>query len=165
MLGESMWSYYAYNTWANQQVLATVARLSAEELLGATHASFGSIRDTLIHIATAQRYWLARARQQPAPPDLVPADSPDYQAIAAVRGAIDQDMRAFVDVLGDADLVRIIRYTNARGEPNAYPLWQILVHQLNHAAQHRSEIALILTELGYSTGWLDYLVYVDKVIT
>ena len=165
MFGESMRSYYAYNTWANRQILATVAQLSAEELLGTTHTSFGSIRNTLIHIATAQHYWLARARQQPAPPDLDPADSPDYPAIAVVWNAIDQDMRAFVDTLGDADLLEIIRYTNTRGEANAYPLWQILFHQYNHAAQHRSEIALLLTELGYSTGWLDYLLYLDEVIT
>jgi uncharacterized damage-inducible protein DinB len=55
-----------------------------------------------------------------------------------------------------------VRYTNAKGEPQAYLRWQILLHQALHAAQHRSEAALLLSKLGYSTGWLDYLIYSDE---
>jgi uncharacterized damage-inducible protein DinB len=51
---------------------------------------------------------------------------------------------------------------NFQGEVWAYPLWQQLLHQTNHATQHRSEAALLLTRLGYSPGWLDLLVYVDR---
>jgi uncharacterized damage-inducible protein DinB len=36
------------------------------------------------------------------------------------------------------------------------------LHQVNHATQHRSEAALLLTRFGYSPGWLDLLVYVDE---
>jgi uncharacterized damage-inducible protein DinB len=52
---------------------------------------------------------------------------------------------------------------NNAGEPNAYPLWQLLTHQVTHAQQHRSEIAIALTEFGYSPGWLDFLIYIDTV--
>ena len=55
-----------------------------------------------------------------------------------------------------------LSYTNAKGEPQAYPRWQILLHQALHDAQHRSEAALLLSRLGASTGWLDYLIYIDE---
>lgn len=44
-----------------------------------------------------------------------------------------------------------------------YPLWQALLHQVNHATQHRSEAALLLTAAGHSPGNLDFLVYFDEL--
>ena len=51
--------------------------------------------------------------------------------------------------------------TNTKGERWAYPLWQQMIHQVNHATQHRSEAAMMLTKLGHSPGWLDLLYFVD----
>jgi uncharacterized damage-inducible protein DinB len=39
----------------------------------------------------------------------------------------------------------------------------MLIHQVNHATQHRSEAALLLTQMGHSPGDLDLLVYMDGV--
>ena len=70
-------------------------------------------------------------------------------------------MARYVDGLEAADLERIVRYVNYQGETWAYPLWQQLLHQANHATQHRSEAALLLTRYGRSPGPLDFLVYFD----
>ena len=43
-----------------------------------------------------------------------------------------------------------------------YPLWQQMIHLVNHTTQHRSEVAAVLTRLGRSPGWLDFLLYVDE---
>jgi len=58
-------------------------------------------------------------------------------------------------------LARVIEYQNFKGERWVYPLWQQMVHQVNHATQHRSEVAMILTQWGHSPGWLDLLYFVD----
>jgi uncharacterized damage-inducible protein DinB len=36
-----------------------------------------------------------------------------------------------------------------------------MMHQVNHATQHRSEAAVMLTQFGHSPGWLDLLYYID----
>jgi uncharacterized damage-inducible protein DinB len=57
----------------------------------------------------------------------------------------------------------MIAYTNTKGKPFAYPLWQLMLHQANHATQHRSENAAMLTRFGHSPGDLDFVLYLDLV--
>ena len=74
---------------------------------------------------------------------------------------IDRETDAFVASVDDAALARVVEYLNMQGERWAYPLWQQMIHQVNHATQHRSEAAMLLTKLGHSPGWLDLLYFVD----
>ncbi len=161
MSAEQIRTLYAYTSWANGQIFDAAADLDEARLEADAGASFGSVRDTLVHVVSAQRTWLARARRQANPDDLR-ADT--FSNLAAIRDAwmaIDADTRDFVEGLDEADLSETVSYVNSQGRPNAYPLWQILVHQANHAAQHRSEVALVLTRFGHSPGWLDFLYYLD----
>jgi uncharacterized damage-inducible protein DinB len=40
-----------YNRWANEQYLDVIARLSDEQFTTKIGGSFGSVRDTLVHLA------------------------------------------------------------------------------------------------------------------
>jgi len=61
----------------------------------------------------------------------------------------------------DTHLARTVEYHISQGERWAYPVWQQMVHQVNHATQHRREVAMILTQWGHSPGWLALLYFVD----
>jgi len=165
MLSEYMHNLYAYNTWANDRIFMTAALVGGEQLRDETAMSFGSIRNVLVHIVSFQEYWLARAQWRPPAPELIAQSFHEVQPIYLRWNEIDTETHTFVDNLSDTALEEVIRYTNPQGEPNVYHLWQILFHQANHAMQHRSEIALRLTEFGHSPGWLDYLLYLDIVAT
>jgi uncharacterized damage-inducible protein DinB len=43
------------------------------------------------------------------------------------------------------------------------PIWQMLVHVVNHGTQHRSEVAALLTAEGRSPGDLDLIDYAEQV--
>ena len=43
------------------------------------------------------------------------------------------------------------------------PVWQMLVHVVNHGTQHRSEAAALLTAAARSPGDLDMVDYADQV--
>jgi uncharacterized damage-inducible protein DinB len=161
MLTEFIRLLYDYSAWANGRILDTSAQLSPEQLLTKAGASFDSVRDTLVHIMGAQWIWLSR--WQGVSPRALPRPEhfPDLGAIRARWDEIERDTQAFVSVLDDTRLAQVIAYTNTRGEPFAYPLWQLMTHQVNHATQHRSEVAVMLTQFGHSPGGLDLLVYLD----
>jgi uncharacterized damage-inducible protein DinB len=155
---------YAYDRWANRQIVEAAQRLTASQLLTPINASLPSVRDTLVHIMDAQQTWITRFQELPPPLPLRPEDFPDLASMLGRWQTIEADIDSFVRTLADdVPLTRVIHYVNARGEPNAYPLWQMMVHLVNHGTQHRSEVAARLTEMGSSPGWLDLLIYVDSI--
>jgi len=153
-------SIYAHASWANQKLLDAAAGLTEAQLTEASGAS-EAIFDLLLHLVDVQRTWLARAQHTLASP-LDPASCSTLVALREAWKSVDQASRMYIADLRADDLSEIVHYTNLKGEPQAYPRWQILLHQALHDAQHRSEAALLLSRLGASTGWLDYLIYIDE---
>jgi uncharacterized damage-inducible protein DinB len=156
-------TFYGYNTWANDRILTTAAELTSAQFVAPGSASFSSVRDTLVHTMWAQWNWLLRWRGEPNLPRFEPADYADLAALRARWDEIDRQTRAFVAQMDDATLESICRYVNSRDEPMAHPLWQLMLHQVNHGTQHRSEVAVILTDYGHSPGWMDFIVYLDAL--
>ncbi len=107
--------------------------------------------------------WIWLSRWQGVSPSAMfdPADFPDPASIRRRWDAIKQKSQDFLAQIDEVLLTRIVEYTNTKGERWAYPLWQQMIHQINHATQHRSEIAVILTSFGHSPGDLDFLYYLD----
>jgi uncharacterized damage-inducible protein DinB len=158
---EEIRELYAYSAWANARILDTTEQLTAEQFT-ASGGGFDSIRDTLVHTASAHWLWLERWRESSPHGFWDPVDFPDVAALRIRWDEVEAATSAYVATLHEPDLARMVSYVNFQGETWAYPLRQQLLHQVNHATQHRSEVALLLTRLGYSPGWLDLLVYVDE---
>ncbi len=153
---------YRYSAWATARIFKAATRLSPGELAAPSGASFSSVRETLVHIMAAQSIWLSRWKGA-SPTALL--DAREFSDLASIRARWDQieaDTQRFVASLTDSDLARIVEYRNTRGERWAYPLWQQVVHQVNHATYHRGEVAAALTQLGQSPGDLDLLIFIDE---
>ena len=161
MISDVIATLYRYNAWANAQVLQAASRVTPAQFLAGDGASFDSIRDTLVHTLGAQ--WLYLERWQGRSPRALPAPSefPDLASVRERWADIERATAAFVGGLTDTRLAAIVEYENFEGERWAYPLWQQMIHQVNHATQHRSEAAVMLTHAGHSPGWLDFLYFLD----
>lgn len=149
-------SLYDYNQWANDRVLATVAALSEDELGRDAGASFGSIEANLAHILMGQVVWLARWKQDKLPSI---SELQSLRGLDALRGAFERshrDLREYVASLTEDDLQRDLRYTDSRGNQYERPMWQLLLHLVNHGTHHRAETCMALATLGHPTRELDY---------
>ncbi len=153
---------YRYNEWANARIVAATGRLSPEQLSAPGDTGHGSVHETLVHIMAAQWIWLARWNGTSPASMPSAAEFPDLTSLRRRWEQIESDTRRFVTTQTEEDLNRVVAYRNTRGERWTYPLWQQVVHQVNHATQHRSEIAATLTRFGHSPGDLDLLVFVDE---
>ncbi|MDQ3226072.1 MAG: DinB family protein [Chloroflexota bacterium] len=156
--------HYASSAWATTRILDTAERLDPEQFL-AEHAGAGSIRDILVHTASAQAVWLGRWRGDAPSKAWDPTAFPDIATLRAAWSTLNDATAEYLAGIRDADLDQSVSYVNSAGETWSYPRWQMLLHQVNHATQHRSEVALLLTQAGHSPGDLDFLRYFDERVS
>jgi uncharacterized damage-inducible protein DinB len=151
-----------YNFWANERILLAADKVSEEQFLAPARFSWGGLRGTLTHTLNAE--WTWRSRWQGVSPN-APLRMQDFPTVAPlrVRWRAEQDaIRDFVERLTQRDLARLVKYTRISGGASAEPLWQLMVHLVNHGTQHRAEAAALLTEYGHSPGDLDFIVFVRE---
>jgi uncharacterized damage-inducible protein DinB len=165
MLLEYLRSFYAYNAWANEKILVKSADVPYDDFIAPLEGvSFGSLRDTLSHTVLVQQNWLRRwqgVQRVEWPP--LEEFGPDCATIHVEWARIEAETQAFIQTLDEAGLDRKIGYISRAGEYYAYPLGRLMLHQVNHATQHRSEAAVILTRLGRSPGNWDYPIFLDEI--
>ena len=153
-------SFYNYSAWANDRLFTAAAQVNPEQWLAPRHPSVGSLRDLMTHIVSCERGWILFVQGQ----HIEDLNAEDYASVAALREtwqSIKETTTRYLQSLDDVALERQVPWTGTDGETHDYPQWKMLFHQANHAMQHRSEAALILTELGVSTDWMDYLIFVS----
>jgi uncharacterized damage-inducible protein DinB len=150
-----------YNYWARDRQLQTCASLSAEQFQRPIGGSFPSVRETLAHMAAVEWIWLERWRGK-APKTLLPIDEfPTLEAVTARWNAVEREMREYLAGLDEDTLARPMTYISTRGEEWTYPLWQAMVHLLNHQSYHRGQVTNLLRMLGVEPPRVDFLVGED----
>jgi uncharacterized damage-inducible protein DinB len=137
-----------YNYWARDRVLAAVDALSTEQFTSTVNSSFGSIRDTLVHVLSAESVWLSRWKSEVRAGMLVAADFPDQPALRKTWQEEEARMRAFFETVDDAGLAQLIDYKAFNGQPFSNPLYQMLQHVVNHGSYHRGQITTLLRQFG-----------------
>jgi uncharacterized damage-inducible protein DinB len=150
---------YDYGYWANRKLLTVVSQLTPEQFTQTVAGSFGSVRNTLVHILSAEWGWLERCGGHPRGPSLKPDDFPTVASLEQAWTQVEGWVRAFLAGLEDEDLNRLIEYKNPRGETRSMALGESLQHGANHGVHHRGQVALLLRVLGHAPGNFDLLFY------
>jgi uncharacterized damage-inducible protein DinB len=151
----------AYDRWANHKYLVLIATLDSEQYARKLGGSFGSIRDTLVHLAWAEWVWVerwqGRSPQVRASPDQYPTVSSVQSYLKEVEEA---QVRVF-ELLPREAMTTQIRYTNLKNEVWEYSFEQMLHHLIMHSAYHRGQLATLLRQLDFIPPTTDYLDYID----
>ena len=153
---------YKYNQWANAKILDTAARLAPENYMSKGSRPHRYLHGVLTHTLFAE--WLWRSRWTGVSPTarLKPEDFPTFDVLKIRWHAEDVELMKFVENVTDDQLNNPFQYSSTEGIRYENILWESMAHVINHGTQHRSEAAVILTELGYSPGDLDMILFTRK---
>ena len=69
--------------------------------------------------------------------------------------------QAWGDALQDASVA--VTYKDLQGNPHTTPLWQIVLHVVNHATHHRGQAAAMIRAMGHTPPPLDLIRYYREV--
>jgi uncharacterized damage-inducible protein DinB len=148
---------YDYSYWANKNLFQVASQLTSEQFTQTVAGSYGSIRNTLVHVLSAEWGWLDRCGGPERGPALRPDDFPTLESLVNAWRTVEGYVREFLSKLKDEDLNRTVEFTNPRGEKRSGVLGALLQHGATHGVHHRGQVALLLRSLGYTPGNFDLL--------
>lgn len=153
--------FFRQNEWANLALIESCRALTDEQLDATVPGTFGSIRDTLQHIVSAEGGYAFRLGHEPSPRLMRDAPWPGFDALVTmVRAAADGLAAASIEAPD-----RVIR-VGAADESFDVEAGVILIQAFHHGTEHRSQICAILTSFGVVppelSGW-DWGVAVDRM--
>jgi uncharacterized damage-inducible protein DinB len=144
---------FEHNNWANLQILQACSALTDEQLDAEPQSvTKGSIRQTLLHLISSQRGYLALLT--------LPVDARPKTPLAFA------ELQEALSASGEG-LLALAR--NESGKPLKSPLettdgydvepWVVMVQIINHATEHREQINSMLNALGVTPPDLDGWAY------
>ncbi len=151
MTAQDARTHIRYSTWASRRLLDAALKLPAEQAQKDLGSSHKGVLDTLNHIHMADRAWLYRVigetMEQPA------------EGVEVEWPKIQQRWEQWADALSDGDMTQAIAYKDMKGNFHVSPVWQIVLHVVNHATLHRGQVMAMMRQLGVAPPPTDLIFY------
>ena len=143
---------FEHNRWANLRAVEACAALADAQLDATVPGTAGTIRYTLMHIASAEQRYVWRLTDRP--PGY--GEHEGWPGFDLLRRVLTESGDALIDLAGRADPDEELEY-ESQGQPATVPVATVYVQAINHATEHRSQIATIVTQQGIEppdfSGW------------
>jgi uncharacterized damage-inducible protein DinB len=150
----ALYALHTYNVYANDLVLETAARMTAEELTHAASPSHGSVLKLLGHIFECEYYFTLECMN--TTPDQAQADrcAASLESLRECFALLNATRENYLEQVNEFELGEEITVDLGRGEVTL-PRWQFMAQSLLHSAHHRGELSIGMPELGYPLPTLD----------
>jgi uncharacterized damage-inducible protein DinB len=143
-LSESLRRQFAYDAWANREVLAAIRKNDADDPRSLQLMS---------HIVAAEWVWLERLKQVPQSVAVWPESD-----LSWCDREVAELARQWPDYLGVVpDLTQSISYKNSKGESWDSTIVDVLTHVLMHSAYHRGQVASHMRRRGLTPAYTDFI--------
>lgn len=159
-----------YNHWMNQRIYDAACGLPEEEVKKDRGAFFGSIFQTLNHIAAGDTIWLRRfsvpsetsALQTaligfPKPASLRQEVATSLSELYEYREKLDEIIVHWSQSLTSKQLASPFVYRNMAGQYFSKNFGFLVQHFFNHQTHHRGQVSTLLFQAGVDIGGTDLL--------
>src|SRR5690242_14866283 len=90
---------YDYGYWANKKLFAVITQLTPEQFTQSVAGSYGSIRNTLVHMMSAEWGWIDRCGGPKRPAQLKADDYPTAESVIEQWTIVEGYAREFLGTL------------------------------------------------------------------
>jgi uncharacterized damage-inducible protein DinB len=147
-----------YTAWASQRLLDAAMELTEEELNRDFGTSDHSVLGTLAHVFAADRVWLYRLSGGENPGFISDSD----RSLAVLENdwpAIHERWRIWAAELTDEAAQAPLEYRDMKGNSYRQPVWQLVLHVVNHGTHHRGQVSGFLRSMGKTPPPVDLIHY------
>lgn len=158
---EVLEKHLQYTAWASKLLVDAAGTLGTDELTRDFATADKSVLGTLVHVFAADRIWYSRVVGPPQDFFIRPEDH-SLDVLRADWPALHERWQKFAAGLTPDAIAATVRYKDLRGNDHGQPLWQILLHMVNHGSHHRGQVSGFLRAMGHKPPTTD-LIYFYRV--
>jgi uncharacterized damage-inducible protein DinB len=136
-----------------------VSKLTPEQWTKDLGSSLKSVRDTVVHIVSAQWIWISRWKGEVPKGMFNAGDYPTQASIREKWEPLAAQLAGFVAEQTEESLAKPLTYKNLKGEQFSTPLGQLMLHTTNHSTYHRGQVTTLIRQLGAQPISSDLVVY------
>ena len=144
---------FAYDRWATLRVLAVLDGLDSAVWDRTNVVGERGLGAILVHHLGASQRWRHGFQQTGESPEPELEPLPTIDRLREGWGTEWAAVDAWLPTVTEG----FVGYVH-----EGVPVWQMLVHVVNHGTQHRAEAAALLTAEGRSPGELDLIYYAEE---
>ena len=139
-----------YNSWANNMAIEWLYQISDEQWNQIITSSFSSIKQTAIHIASAEKIWIDFWNNAPDPVYLSVAFTGSKNELTAIWKKASTGLKDFVDKYPEENFLQPITFRYPNGAEGGMEFWQTFAHIINHSTYHRGQLVTLLRQAGFT---------------
>jgi len=158
MKTETLLQHMRYTAWASARLVEAAGKLVEEERARDFKTSDHSVLGTLVHVYAADRVWLHRVRGTPRATFIDPEDH-SMDVLRTDWPQVHDGWRELLEAETDESIQRKVPYKDLRGNTHETPLWQIILHVVNHGSHHRGQVSGMIRTMGHTPPVLDLIFY------
>jgi uncharacterized damage-inducible protein DinB len=148
--------FFRFNLWANQRLLDACSTLTDEQLDMTATGTFGSIRDTLIHLFASEEGYAGHFTGDRPTPRL--DDFTTFPSFEELRRRAEASSTALIAIAEHGDVNQTFHLDGGTYEA---PAIIVLIQAINHGDDHRSQICTLLSLQGIEPPYIDAWSYND----
>jgi uncharacterized damage-inducible protein DinB len=144
---------FGFDRWATTKILDAATGVDEATWSATNIVDERGLGGILVHHLGASQRW--RHGLTGAPGDAPRPEKGPLPDLPSLRAAWEEEWAGYEAWFDRMDPVWLDHVEEG------ISLWQALAHVVNHGTQHRSEVAVLLTNVGHSPGDLDMVDYID----
>jgi uncharacterized damage-inducible protein DinB len=153
--------FFKYNLWANLRLLDACAQLSDAQLGATMKGTYGSVRETLMHMLTAEEgYTRTLTEKMPTPPLGSLTHFPDFDELRRRAKGSGEALITFAEQVEQGELNQILHLDGGTYDA---PVIVVVIQAIDHGIDHRSQIATLLSQQDIEPPDLDSWAYNDAM--
>jgi uncharacterized damage-inducible protein DinB len=159
---DALRDHIAYTTWASGRLVDAAAMLQPKELTRDFQTADRSVIGTLAHIYASDRVWLSRLAGTPFPGFVSDAD----RTLATLQNdwpTLHDRWRQWASTLTEQHAQAILDYKDLKGTAWRQPVWQLVLHVVNHGTHHRGQVSGFLRAMGQTPPPVDLIAYYRRL--
>ena len=153
-----------YTAWASGRLVEAAGALSPLELMRDFATADHHVLGTLVHVYAADRIWLGRIEGNPPARFIVPEQDMHLAVLRSDWPALLERWKLWAALLTEDAIHRDVSYKSIKGDAFVTPIWQIVLHVVNHGTHHRGQASGFLRAMGHAPPSLELTAFYREAL-